>query len=44
MSEEYKNSFLYRLRHSAAHVMAQAVLEKFPEGQIAIGPPIADGF
>ena len=44
MSEEYKNSFLYRLRHSAAHVMAQAVLEKFPEAQIAIGPPIADGF
>jgi threonyl-tRNA synthetase len=44
MSEKYKESALYRLRHSAAHVMAQAVLEKFPEGQIAIGPPIADGF
>lgn len=44
MSEEYKDSFLYRLRHSTAHVMAQAVLEKFPEGQIAIGPPIAEGF
>jgi threonyl-tRNA synthetase len=44
MSEEHKDSFLHRLRHSAAHVMAQAVLEKFPEGQIAIGPPIADGF
>ncbi len=34
----------YRLRHSAAHVMAQAVLEIFPEGKIAIGPPIEDGF
>jgi len=44
MSEKYQDSFLYRLRHSAAHVMAQAVLERFPAGQIAIGPPIADGF
>ena len=44
MSEKYEHSFLYRLRHSAAHVMAQAVLERFPEGQIAIGPPTADGF
>lgn len=34
----------YRLRHSAAHVMAQAVLEIFPEGKIAIGPPIEEGF
>src|SRR5919202_340619 len=34
----------YRLRHSAAHVMAQAVLEMFPEGKLAIGPPIEDGF
>jgi threonyl-tRNA synthetase len=34
----------YRLRHSAAHVMAEAVLELFPEGKIAIGPPIDKGF
>jgi threonyl-tRNA synthetase len=34
----------YRLRHSAAHVMAEAVLEEFPEGKLAIGPPIEDGF
>jgi threonyl-tRNA synthetase len=34
----------YRLRHSLAHVMAQAVLEIFPEGKVAIGPPIEDGF
>lgn len=42
--EQYQESELYRIRHSAAHVMAQAVLEIFPEGQIAIGPPIEDGF
>lgn len=35
---------LYRVRHSAAHVMAQAVLELYPTAQLAIGPPIADGF
>src|SRR5579884_2965717 len=34
----------YRLRHSAAHVMAQAVLELFPEATLGIGPPIEDGF
>ncbi|MBP1465254.1 threonine--tRNA ligase [Candidatus Chloroploca sp. M-50] len=34
----------YRLRHSLAHVMAQAVLEIFPEGKVAIGPPIENGF
>lgn len=34
----------YRLRHSLAHVMAQAVLELFPAGKIAIGPPIEHGF
>jgi threonyl-tRNA synthetase len=34
----------YRLRHSAAHVMAQAVLELFPEARLGIGPPIEDGF
>ena len=44
MSESYENSDLYRLRHSAAHIMAQAVLEMFPEAQFAIGPPIRDGF
>ena len=38
-----KDSY-YRLWHSAAHVMAEAVLELFPEGKIAIGPPIEDGF
>jgi threonyl-tRNA synthetase len=39
-----ENDPYYRLRHSAAHVMAEAVLQLFPEGKIAIGPPIEDGF
>ena len=37
-------SELWRKRHTAAHVMAQAVLEVFPEAKLAIGPPIEDGF
>ena len=32
------------LRHSTAHVMAQAVLHLWPDAKIAIGPAIADGF
>jgi threonyl-tRNA synthetase len=32
------------LRHSTAHVMAQAVLSLWPEARYAIGPPIEDGF
>ncbi len=44
MSDDYKDSQLYRIRHSAAHVMAEAMLERFPEALIAIGPPIEDGF
>ncbi len=44
-NENYEGSELYRIRHSAAHVMAQAVMEMFPgEAGLAIGPPIADGF
>ena len=34
----------YRIRHSFAHVMAEAVLELFPDAKLAIGPPISDGF
>ncbi len=34
----------YKIRHSTAHVMAQAVLERFPQAKIAIGPPIKEGF
>lgn len=44
-AKPYEESELYRMRHSAAHVMAQAVMEMFPaEAKIAIGPPIAEGF
>ena len=32
------------LRHSTAHLMAQAVIELFPGTRLAIGPPIEDGF
>ncbi|MDK2980802.1 MAG: threonyl-tRNA synthetase [Chloroflexota bacterium] len=44
VKEKYEESKLYRLRHSTAHVMAEAVLDKFPEAKIAIGPAIEDGF
>lgn len=32
------------IRHSAAHVLAQAVQEMFPDAKLGIGPPITDGF
>ena len=32
------------LRHSAAHVLAQAVQDIFPEAKLGIGPPIENGF
>lgn len=44
LHERYEDSKLYRIRHSTAHVMAQAVLELFPDGKYAIGPAIEDGF
>lgn len=40
----YEQSYLYRLRHTAAHVLAQAVLDLFPEAKLGIGPPVDDGF
>ncbi len=39
-----KDERLERLRHSAAHIMAEAVLEMFPDAKIGIGPPIDTGF
>jgi threonyl-tRNA synthetase len=42
--EKYEESYLYKIRHSAAHVMAQAVLELFPDGKPTIGPPVENGF
>ena len=35
---------LYRLRHSAAHVLATAVIDLFPDVKVAGGPPIENGF
>ena len=39
-NEEYRNSY----RHTAAHILAQAVRRLYPEVKLAIGPAIADGF
>lgn len=39
-----REDLLYRIRHSTAHVMAEAVLRMFPDAKIAIGPPIENGF
>ena len=43
-AEPYEGSELFKLRHTAAHVMAQAVLELFPGAKLGIGPPVVDGF
>ncbi len=39
-----KDERLERLRHSASHVMAEAVLSLFPDAKLGIGPPIDTGF
>lgn len=41
---KHQNDELYALRHSAAHVLASAVLDLFPSARLGIGPPTADGF
>ena len=38
------NSNLYKIRHSLAHVLAQAVLEIRPDAKLGFGPPIDPGF
>lgn len=42
--ESDKSLDLDTLRHSASHIMAEAVRELYPELKLAIGPPIEDGF
>ncbi|KGE73471.1 threonine--tRNA ligase [Spirochaeta lutea] len=42
--QDPKAEKLYRIRHTTAHVMAEAVLRLFPQAKIAIGPPIENGF
>jgi threonyl-tRNA synthetase len=44
VQEKYEGSHLYKIRHSAAHVMAQAVVEMFPDAKYTIGPPVENGF
>jgi len=39
-----RDDSLYALRHSAAHIMAHAVQNLWPDTRFAIGPPIRDGF
>ncbi|KKR26746.1 MAG: Ser-tRNA(Thr) hydrolase, threonyl-tRNA synthetase, threonyl-tRNA synthetase [Candidatus Peregrinibacteria bacterium GW2011_GWE2_39_6] len=38
------NSSIDNMRHSLSHILAQAVLEMFPEAKLGIGPTIEDGF
>lgn len=38
------DNMLEKIRHSMAHVMAEAVTQIFPEARLAIGPAIDDGF
>ena len=41
---EAKENLRFKIRHSAAHVMAEAVLNLFPGTKVGIGPPTNDGF
>ncbi len=42
--QRHQMSDLERLRHSAAHVLATAILRVWPEAQFAAGPPVENGF
>ncbi|MBI4994623.1 threonine--tRNA ligase [Candidatus Peregrinibacteria bacterium] len=44
MPSQDKSTRLYQLRHSCSHVLAQAVMEMFPEAKLGFGPPIENGF
>lgn len=44
MAKQVMDERLHKIRHSMAHVMAEAVLQMFPDAQIAIGPAIEHGF
>jgi len=39
-----REDYLYKLRHSTTHVMAQAVQDLYPGTKLTIGPPVDDGF
>ncbi len=42
--EQHQKDALYLLRHSCAHVMAEAICKLFPKAQLAYGPPLDNGF
>lgn len=42
--DQHKHDALYLLRHSAAHVMAEAIEKLWPDTQLAYGPPLDNGF
>ena len=42
--ENQKFTKIYRIRHSAAHLLAQAVMELYPQAQMTIGPVTENGF
>lgn len=44
MANDASDDRLYCVRHSLAHVMAQAVVENYPQAKMGIGPPIETGF
>lgn len=44
LEERQEMTDLERLRHSAAHVMATAILRIWPDAQFAYGPPVENGF
>jgi len=44
LEERQKMTDLERLRHSAAHVLATAILRIWPDAQFAAGPPVENGF
>ncbi len=44
LSKEHDPDALYLLRHSTAHVMAEAIQRLWPEAQLAYGPPLENGF
>src|ERR671922_1550753 len=44
LEERAQMTDLERLRHSASHVLATAILKIWPEAQFAAGPPVENGF
>ena len=44
LDERHQMTDLERVRHSAAHVMATAILRIWPDAQFAYGPPVENGF